>query len=481
MSGRTATVARRLSASLTRPWGGARAPGEPPVVRGWLPYLGCALPFGRDAPGFLQRCQQRHGDAFTIHLMGRRMSFLLDPRDYPLLFKQGDALSFTPIAREISTRAFGYRSVYSSGIDDHIFRETYSRHLRPGVMGPLAECTQERMVEQLHRELDALPVDDDGWREVELLELVGRTVFLAGVVAMFGRGPVDDALYRGFVRFDRQFARLAAGVPTRLLGTVARDRDMLVDALVEPWPEASAFVQDRRALLAPFVDDRESARVRLSMLWASQANTIPAVFWALALLLDDDAAMTVIRDEIDGAIERGTDGHARLPASARARLRHLDSAVLESLRLCSGGISIRSVQQPLELSLVGGQRCALRPGDNLALFPFLSHRDPEIFESPLEYRFDRFYSERGAKQFTKGGQRLGFALMPFGGGDSMCPGRFLAQSEIKMFLAALLADYDVATGDDHALPGFDMSRAGLGILPPSTPLHIRLRPRTSRS
>jgi cytochrome P450 len=151
--------------------------------------------------------------------------------------------------------------------------------------------------------------------------------------------------------------------------------------------------------------------------------------------------------------------------------------MLEVLRLCAGGTSIRTVLEPLTLELHGGRRCALRPGDNVAVFPYLSHRDPEIFEDPEAFRFDRFFSERGARQFQKGGQRLGFALMPFGGGETMCPGRFLAHSEIKMLVTTMLADYELQLVPGQPRPAFDLSRSGLGILPPVERLRVRLRPR----
>ena len=35
------------------------------------------------------------------------------------------------------------------------------------------------------------------------------------------------------------------------------------------------------------------------------------------------------------------------------------------------------------------------------------------------------------------------AWMPFGGGTSMCPGRFVAMSEIKMFVATVLLRWEV--------------------------------------
>ncbi|MCA9710563.1 MAG: cytochrome P450, partial [Myxococcales bacterium] len=374
---------------------------------------------------------------------------------------------------------FGYRSVYQSGLTEAQLRETYAHHLRPGGMGPLAERTQQELAEQLARQLAELTPDAEGWCEVELLDFVGRCVFIGGVIAMFGRGPVDDAMHARFVRYDRQFARMVAGVPLRLLGTAREDREALVEALREPWAAASAFVEERRALLGRYVDDVEGARVRLSMLWASQANTIPAAFWAVAFLLEEPAALRAIEAEVHAGVSRDEQGRPRIDPADRHGWRHLDSAILETLRLCAGGTSIRTVTQPLTLELHGGRRCALRPGDNVAVFPFLSHRDPEIFEDPERFTFDRFLAERGRQRFSKQGERLGFALMPFGGGETMCPGRFLAQSEIKMLVAMLLADYELRPAPGQARPSFDLSRSGLGILPPAGPLRVQLRPRVA--
>lgn len=477
MSGRVTSAVRRLSTSLRHPWGGPRRPDEPPVVRGWIPLLGCALPFGRDAPAYLQRCREQHGDAFSLYMLGRRMTVLLDPRDYPLVFKHAHALSFTPIAREISTRAFGYDRVYDSGLTEQQLRETYARHLRPSTLGPLAVRTQAELVRVLGERITDLPQVDGDWRELDLMAFVGRCVFEAGVLAMFGRGPVDDALHELFIRFDRQFARLAAGLPPRLLGTVRQDRDALVELLRPPWADASAFIEERRVLLAGYLDDLDAARVRLSMLWASQANTIPAAFWALALLLEHPEALAAVRAEVDQAVARDEQGCLLFDPQGRKDQPVLDSAILEMLRLCAGGTTIRTVVEPLTLELVSGCRCALRQGDNVAMFPYLSHRDPEVFEEPEAFRFDRFLGQRGARQFFKGGQRLGFALMPFGGGETMCPGRFLAQSEIKGLVTALLADYELVLPTGQARPPFDLTRSGLGTLPPASSLRVRLRAR----
>ncbi len=476
MVDRVSSAFRRLSTSLRRPWGGVRGLDEPPVVSGFMPYLGCALPFGRDAPRFLRRCQLRHGDAFTLHLLGRRMTFLLDPRDYTQLFKHGGSLSFLPIAQEISNRAFGYRNVWGSGMTNDMLRESYARYLRPGVMRPLVERTRDELGRRLRAEIAALPGSAAGWREVELYALIERSVFAAGVASLFGDELADELVRQQFGGFDRQFARLVAGVPPRLLGTALKDREALVRRLGRRLPDASAFIEDRYEMLGRYVDDVDAARVQLSMLWASQANTIPAAFWVLAFLLEDAGAVRVVHSEVDAVVEE-QGGVARLDSASLGRLRYLDSAVLEALRLCSGATTIRTVVSPVTLELVGGRRCALRPGDNVAIFPYLSHRDPEVFDKPEQFRFDRFWAERGAAQFYKDGERLGFALMPFGGGESMCPGRFLALAEIKLLAAMLLADYELEPGPGQSRPGFDLARSGLGILPPRSEFRVRLRAR----
>lgn len=470
MSGRVASAVRRLSTSLRQPWGGPRGPDEPPVVRGVLPFLGCALPFGRDAPALLLRSHARHGDAFSLHLLGRRMTFLMDPRDYPLLFKHGRALSFTPIAHEISTRAFGYRTVYRSGLTDQELRDVYAHHLRPNVVGPLADRVAHELVRVLDEQIEAAPAGPGQWRELDLMALVTRCMFEAGVVAMFGRGSFDEALQDRFVRFDRQFGKIVAGVPLRLLGSVREDREALVESLRASWPDASAFIEEHRAVLSRHVDDLEAARVRLSMLWASQANTVPAAFWAVALLVEHPSALAEVVAEVDGVATHGS-------APSHADQPRLDSAITETLRLCAGSTTLRTVLEPVTLELVSGRRCALRPGDHVAVFPYLSHRDPEVFEDPEAFRHDRFVSERGARQFYKGGQRLGFPVMPFGGGETMCPGRFLAHREIKALVTTLLANHELEAIEGQSRPAFDLSRSGLGILPPVGSLRVRVRPR----
>lgn len=43
-----------------------RRRNEPPLDKGWIPWLGHAIEFGKDAAKFLARMKEKHGDIFTV-------------------------------------------------------------------------------------------------------------------------------------------------------------------------------------------------------------------------------------------------------------------------------------------------------------------------------------------------------------------------------------------------------------------------------
>lgn len=47
-----------------------RKGGEPPLIKGWIPFLGKALEFRKNSQQFLSQLQQEHGDVFTVLIAG---------------------------------------------------------------------------------------------------------------------------------------------------------------------------------------------------------------------------------------------------------------------------------------------------------------------------------------------------------------------------------------------------------------------------
>lgn len=455
---RTAIV-RTTDRAAIRMTGGARRAGEPPIVRPRLPFLGHALEMGRDLTALLRACQREHGDVFTLLVAGRRMHFVCDPFSYPHVLKAQDNLTFHEIGQEIGTRAFGYFSPPAGPELDELERY-YHDHLKNAALAPLTA----RMEERLGVAFDRFTGDD--WREEGLFDFSARVIFAAGMETLYGEGIADDAALRDFQRTDRWFPLLAAGVPAGAFPGLLRARERLLARVDRMRPDASAFIRARDLLLARTTTPRNRQHLQAAIVWASQANTLPAAFWSLAHLLCDPPGRAAIVAEVE---ERGFADFKRLPK--------LFSSISESLRLCSESLTIRLVHRDCELALADGRTVALRAGDRVALCPQLMHRDPEIFADPERFRFDRFLSEGGGpRQFSKGGQRVPIPLMPYGGGVSMCPGRFLANNEVMLFAGLALTRLDIELLEP-SLPPLDKTRAGLGVLSPTRELRCRIRRR----
>ena len=128
----------------------------------------------------------------------------------------------------------------------------------------------------------------------------------------------------------------------------------------------------------------------------------------------------------------------------------------------------------------------LRQGQFVCLLPEVTHKDPQLFESPESFQYDRFYSppDQPPKKFFHHGQEVRYNVIPFGGGVSLCPGRAFAFNEIRLFILICLCNFDFHL-EAHQEPVSDPNRAGLGIPPPVTKVPFRLRrivtPTLSRS
>lgn len=446
--------------------GGRRRPGEPPLLRGMLPFLGLAPAFGRDAMALLGELRAEHGDVFTLLVAGQRMTFVLDPLAYPEVLK-AKQLSFEPIANEVMHEGFGYPDIHRLGAREQL-EEVNRAMLKGQHLSPLTGRMEARLRTLVAALGDATP------RELGLHELIWDLMFAAGTDAIFGDTARDAAMAKAFADFDREFPLMVAGMPRFMTKAGYAGLTRLGALLAAEGRGASAWMERRHELLGE-LDDRRRGSIQVAVLWAAHANTIPAAFWSLAHVLRSPSALAALRDELaTHATTRASDGLPELPQATLDRLEKLDSAVREALRLSSGSLTVRKVLEPCALEL-RGTSYQLRAGDRVCLAPWLTHHDPEIFEQPDEYRFDRFYAPGEVKQFTKRGERVPLALMPFGAGRSMCPGRYFAIAEIKLLVALMLARLDLELVGEW--PDIDRTRVGLGIYPPKQELRVRVRAR----
>nr|UVC58032.1 CYP706G29 protein [Isodon rubescens] len=173
------------------------------------------------------------------------------------------------------------------------------------------------------------------------------------------------------------------------------------------------------------------------------------VEFAMTELLNNPEAMEKVQKELSEVV--GMDNiveEFHLP-----KLHYLNAVIKETLRL-HPPVPFLIPRSPLHTSTLGGY--TIPKGTRVLLNVWAVQRDPSIWDSPDEFKPDRFLQDGGNLDF-KGNN---FHFIPFGSGRRICPGLPLAERMVTYMLASFLHSFDWKLPNDEKL---DMS-VSIGIV-----------------
>ncbi|XP_066573459.1 5-beta-cholestane-3-alpha,7-alpha-diol 12-alpha-hydroxylase-like [Amia ocellicauda] len=481
-----------------------RRPGEPPLDRGPIPWLGHVLDFRRDTSKFLQKMKKKHGDIFTVQLGGYYFTFLMDPLSFGTVVKESRGkLDFTKFAEQLVARVFGYYGLENG----HKFMQASSnKHL----MGDgLVVMTQAMMTNLQNLMLHSVGSEKSvgKWNEDGLFNYSYNIVFRAGYLALFGNetpkasGSTEkakekdriesDKLFYEFRKYDKLFPKLAYGVlpPKEKIEAERLKRlfwNMLSVKNVNEKENISGWVMEQQQIRAENgMEESMQDRYMFLLLWASQGNTGPAAFWLLLFLMKHPEAMKAVQKEVEDVLKE--TGQEVTPGGALINLTRdmllktpiLDSTVEETLRLIAAPVLTRAVLQDMTLKMADGREYSLREGDRVALFPYAAvHIDPEVHPDPQSFKYDRFLNPDGTKKtdFYRNGKKMKYYSMPWGAGVTMCPGRFFATNELKQYVFLMLTYFEFELKNPvEEIPPIDITRWGFGSMQPTRDIQFKYR------
>jgi cytochrome P450 family 110 len=172
------------------------------------------------------------------------------------------------------------------------------------------------------------------------------------------------------------------------------------------------------------MSDQELRDELMTLLFAGHETTATAMSWALYWTHRYPEIREKILQEIAtlGAHPNTVD---------ITRLPYLSAVCSETLRIHPVGMLTfpRVVEEPLELD-----GYPLEKGTILLGCIYLAHHREETFPDPHTFKPERFLE----RQFTP------YEYMPFGGGARRCIGEVLAIYEMKIAIATILSNYDLA-------------------------------------
>ncbi|KAE8677950.1 hypothetical protein F3Y22_tig00111466pilonHSYRG00007 [Hibiscus syriacus] len=160
-------------------------------------------------------------------------------------------------------------------------------------------------------------------------------------------------------------------------------------------------------------------------------TTTTMVEWTMAELIQHPEIMEKVKQELADVVGLNNS----VEESHLPNLRYLNAVIKETFRLRS----------PLPLLV---QRCSaesvdlggytIPKGSRVFLNTWFIHRDPHVWDSPLEFKPERFLNEIHGTFDYCGND---FRFMPFGSGRRRCPGLPLAEKMLYFILASLLHSF----------------------------------------
>ncbi len=447
-----------MSATATSTNGARVAVGAP--ARAGLPP-GPRMPRALQAIGwtqrplpFMERCQRRYGDIFTLRILHWGDWVLLsDPEDVKRVFTAGSAVG-VDVANPMLGPVLGPRSVMLLEEPDHMTRR---KLMLPSFHGQGIDNDAEMMAEVARREVGRWPVGEpfEMWPRMQAItqEVVMRAVFGADEGNRLGR--LRERLHgltvwmndpgnltrlatfgpRWIVR-SRRFREAMAPVEQAVMEEVRRRR-------AEPEGDSpgivSMLVGARYEDGSP-MSERDLRDELLTLLTDGPTST--SLAWAFERLLRNPETLRRATEEV----RAGGDG------------AYLDAVIKETLRLRPPvPVVVRRLLEPMRL---GGYE--LPAGTTVAPCIHLIHLDPKTYPNPRRFIPERFL----------GRQPGTYTWIPFGGGTRRCLAASYAEMEMKRVLRTVLSEVDLHPVDSRAermrksAISFSPDRRGLVIAEP---------------
>jgi cytochrome P450 len=384
---------------------------------------------------YLEQCQSKYGDAFTVRFPGGpsvvsfthpdaiRQIFTADPE----VLRGGE--SNEPLGPLVGLRSLllldGAHHLQERRLMMPPFHGERMHAYAPA-MQARADYTIDRWqpgnVILFHRCMQRLTLDiimstifgfdEDG--EHETLRDRLQTLVLAAANPLWLLPPFRLNLGRltpwaKLVRTRNEVATLLYAEFARRRAAGCEDRSDILSMLL------SARYEDGRPM-----SDEELRDEMLTLLLAGHETTATALAWTLYHVLQHSEVLERIRVELDEVV--GTD---TLRADHLPRLEFLDAVIKESLRLNPVLDDVgRLVKEPIE---IGGWR--LPAGVIASAQIYLCQHRPDVWLNPYRFDPDRFCHRRVSP----------YEFFPFGGGSRRCIGMAFALYEMKIVLARVFS------------------------------------------
>ncbi|KAM7203154.1 putative cytochrome p450 protein [Naviculisporaceae sp. PSN 640] len=306
------------------------------------------------------------------------------------------------------------------------------------------------------------PEPGESSRGVLLYESMQHFIVQATSAAVYGPlNPFKQPdVEKAFWDFEKNFTTLLVNVaPSLTAGRGHRGRQRVQVAFEEYFRkkgqlEGSSLVKVRCDVAERYnLSLEDMARFETTMAIGIFGTTAPSCFWMVYFLFSRPHLVDQLRAEMQSAITTtlGPDNVTphRVLSTQAIKSSPLVSAIWnEVLRRSACGTSARLVEQDCIVPTQAGGKISLKRGSVIQMPSRILHTDSQLWGETVD-AFDptRFLT---GKKITTG------AFRPFGGGNTLCPGRHLAAAEINATAVMMALRFDISSAEGQKWPEPEM-------------------------
>jgi len=170
----------------------------------------------------------------------------------------------------------------------------------------------------------------------------------------------------------------------------------------------------------------------MTLFLAGHETSANGLSWMMMLLGQHPEVVAKLQEEVDRVV-----GKELVTFDHLMQLNYTRQVIDESLRLFPPAWIIG--REALSPDQIGDLH--LKKGDNISIFIYGLHRNPNYWEAPDEFRPERMTAEK-KKAF------LPNQYLPFGNGPRLCIGHQFAITEMQIALATMIQRYTFERLDD---------------------------------
>eukprot|EP01012_Entosiphon_sulcatum_P025651 TRINITY_DN309_c0_g1_i1.p1 TRINITY_DN309_c0_g1~~TRINITY_DN309_c0_g1_i1.p1 ORF type:complete len:469 (+),score=101.44 TRINITY_DN309_c0_g1_i1:174-1580(+) len=412
-----------------------RHKGQPPVLRTWIPFVGCAVKFGLNPAGFVVESRKKLGPVFTATMLGKRLTFVASADNHEVFFK-------TP------NEYFSPREVY------RVMKPIFG----PGVV--YDAVSYERMREQLN--FVAVELNTKNFRafvpviseetadrvsrwgpsgELNILTELSQLIVQTASHCLLGRRFRDEVNAEDFARYlyELETGLNPLGVfypwlPSPKMNVTHAARREIATVLRNILRKRKESKETETDVLQSLIEgcyrdgtpvsEDDMVGILIGALFAGQHTSAIVSSWTALFLAAHPEIVEQLRAERAGA-------PMTIEYINEAPL--LEACVKESLRLNPPLVMLmRHVRKTHAVA-----EHEVRAGDIIVMSPLGSMRDDSIFSNPAEWDPQRFLPPREEQN------KRTMAFVGFGAGSHRCLGEKFGLLQVKTVIATLIEHYDL--------------------------------------